>query len=77
MIFESSAVAHNGDLLTTLAEAARLQREAAGLSQSQVGHLAGLSRSSVRDVEHGQGSPTTTMRVLAVATLASLVLPER
>lgn len=53
----------------------RLEREAQGLTQTQVADAAGMSTRAVRDLEAGRSSPTL-LTIIAVVDVLSLSLDE-
>lgn len=59
-------------MLQALGQAVRSRREAIGLSQEELGHLAGLHRTYVGGVERGERN--TTLKCLARLS-AALQLP--
>lgn len=60
-----------------LAQAVLVAREAAGLSQSELGRRAGVGRKLVYRLENGRGSVRAdkVMQVLLVLRLAPLIVP--
>ncbi len=62
------------ELVTEIDTTIRRARKEAGLSQQQLGELAGLSDRTIREIEIGSGSPPGLRSVLAVLTVLGLNL---
>jgi y4mF family transcriptional regulator len=60
----------------TLAHALRAARRSHGLTQSQLAELAGVSERTLRDLEHGSGSPSLAA-LLAVTEVLGLRVEVR
>ena len=70
-------MAHALEPATEIGIAVRRARKEAGLTQQQLGELAGVSDRTLRDIESGAGSPAlrTVLTVAAVLGLQVTVTP--
>ncbi|GAA4527648.1 hypothetical protein GCM10023160_24230 [Brachybacterium paraconglomeratum] len=70
-------MARTDELATEIGRSIRRARKDAGLTQQQLGELAGLSDRTIREIEIGSGSPglRSVLTVLAVLGLSVNVAP--